>query len=88
MKQTAKYRPSWYSILRGKDLETGLHSDDRREAQFGVLAEAQQRMLDLTAWHEFWKAVTAAGIRPTSPRCGTPPSPGRGGWRQAPVAGQ
>lgn len=38
------------SILRGKDLETGLYSDDRREAQFAVLTEAQQRMLDLTAW--------------------------------------
>ena len=52
-----------YSILRGKDLETGLYSDERREAQFAVLAAAQHRMLDLTAWHEFWKAVTAAGIR-------------------------
>ena len=52
-----------YSILRGKDLETGLYSDDRREQQFEVLAEAQARALDLTAWHEFWKSVTAAGIR-------------------------
>ena len=52
-----------YSILRGKDLETGQYSDKRREEQFGVLATAQAQALDLTAWHEFWKAVTAAGIR-------------------------
>jgi hypothetical protein len=52
-----------YSILRGKDLETGIYSDARREEQFAVLAEAQGRMLELTAWHEFWKSVTAAGIR-------------------------
>ncbi|MGC8633727.1 MAG: GmrSD restriction endonuclease domain-containing protein [Candidatus Limnocylindrales bacterium] len=52
-----------YSILRGKDLETGQYSDVRREQQFAVLAGAQLRTLDLTAWHEFWKAVKAAGIR-------------------------
>ena len=51
-----------YSILRGKDLETGIYSDARREDQFAVLAAAQARMVELTAWHEFWKSVTAAGI--------------------------
>lgn len=52
-----------YSILRGKDLETGQYSDDRRDEQFKLLSDAQGRVLDLTAWHEFWKAVTATGIR-------------------------
>lgn len=50
-----------YSILRGKDLETGEFSDQRREEQFGVLKQAQVRVLDLTAWHEFFHAIRAAG---------------------------
>jgi hypothetical protein len=50
-----------YSILRGKDLETGEFSDERREQQFGVLKDAQAKVLDLTAWHDFFHAVRAAG---------------------------
>ena len=36
-----------YSILRGKDLATGQFSDERREAQFEVLKEAQSKALNL-----------------------------------------
>lgn len=50
-----------YSILRGKDLETGEFSAERREQQFEVLAAAQAQALDLNAWHEFFHAVRAAG---------------------------
>ena len=50
-----------YSILRGKDLETGEFSAGRREEQFGVLKEAQSRVLDLQYWHDFLKAIAAAG---------------------------
>lgn len=50
-----------YSILRGKDLETGEFSVERREQQFGVLKDAQARVLDLSAWHDFFHAVRAAG---------------------------
>jgi hypothetical protein len=50
-----------YSILRGKDLETGQFSSARREQQFGVLKEAQSRGLNLQFWHDFLKAVAAAG---------------------------
>lgn len=52
-----------YSILRGKDLETGKFDDDRREAQFSKLKAAQKEVLDLTNWHEFLKCVLAAGFR-------------------------
>ncbi|RDH76882.1 DUF262 domain-containing protein [Mycolicibacterium moriokaense] len=52
-----------YNILRGKDLETGVVSAERREAQFQALSEAQQRALDLTNWHEFLKCIYAAGFR-------------------------
>jgi hypothetical protein len=50
-----------YSILRGKDLETGQFSNARREEQFGVLKEAQGRVLNLQYWHDFLKAVAASG---------------------------
>lgn len=52
-----------YSILRGKDLETGLVSSERREAQFQVLSQAQEKVLDLTNWHEFLKCLQVAGFR-------------------------
>jgi hypothetical protein len=52
-----------YSILRGKDLETGEFSDERRVKQFAVLQEAQTYVLNLTNWHEFLKAILRAGYR-------------------------
>src|SRR3989344_4545205 len=50
-----------YSILRGKDLETGEFSVERRERQFEVLKEAQTKTLNLNTWHEFLKALRLAG---------------------------
>jgi hypothetical protein len=50
-----------YSILRGKDLETGEFDDERRIRQFDVLKEAQEKTLNLNNWHEFLKAVRLAG---------------------------
>lgn len=50
-----------YSILRGKDLETGLYSEERREQQFEKLKIAQAQALDITNWHEFIKAIKQAG---------------------------
>ncbi len=52
-----------YSILRGKDLETGEFSGERREQQFGLLEEAQAATLDLGNWHEFLKCLQRAGFR-------------------------
>lgn len=52
-----------YSILRGKDLETGDFSEDRREQQFKILQDAQREALDLGNWHEFMKALIRAGYR-------------------------
>ncbi|MGQ0669709.1 MAG: hypothetical protein ACT4PO_08580 [Actinomycetota bacterium] len=52
-----------YSILRGKDLETGELSTERRDRQFEVLKAAQADVLNLQNWHEFFKAVLRAGYR-------------------------
>ena len=52
-----------YSILRGKDLETGEFSAERRNSQFEVLQKAQERVLKLTYWHDFLKAILQAGFR-------------------------
>ena len=52
-----------YSLLRGKDLETGLIDPDRRTAQFALLQSAQERVLDLTNWHEYLLCLERAGLR-------------------------
>jgi hypothetical protein len=52
-----------YSILRGKDLETGRVSAERRQEQFELLAAAQEKVLDLTSWHEFLRCLAMAGFR-------------------------
>lgn len=52
-----------YSILRGKDLDTGAVSESRRYEQFQVLSTAHEKVLDLTNWHEFLKCLQGAGFR-------------------------
>jgi len=51
-----------YSILRGKDLETGNFSTNRRDNQFEFLKIAQAKSLNIQNWHEFIKAVKQAGF--------------------------
>jgi hypothetical protein len=52
-----------YSLLRGKDLETGEVTPERRDEQFAILKDAQDAVLDLTNWHEFLKCLMHAGFR-------------------------
>lgn len=52
-----------YSILRGKDLDTGKVSAELRERQFEKLEQAQQLVLDLDNWHEFLECLRFAGFR-------------------------
>ena len=52
-----------YSILRGKDLETGQFSDDRRKDQFKHLEDAQSKVLNLQHWHDFMLCLRQAGYR-------------------------
>jgi hypothetical protein len=50
-----------YSILRGKNLETGETTAELRDVQFEVFKIAQAEALDLTNWHEFLKVPLSAG---------------------------
>lgn len=52
-----------YSLLRGKDLDTGQFSEERRVSQFSVLKNSQEIILNLQNWHEFMKALMRAGYR-------------------------
>ena len=52
-----------YSILRGKDLETGQFSEDRRDEQFRRLRDAQSKVLNLQHWHDFMLCLRKAGYR-------------------------
>lgn len=51
-----------YSILRGKDLDTGEFSAERRDAQFSKMRDAQLKVLNVQNWHEFIKAIKIAGF--------------------------
>ncbi|MFB7508619.1 hypothetical protein [Streptomyces broussonetiae] len=44
-----------YSVLRGKNLETGKVTAARRQEQFDRLAQAHTKVLDLTSRHEFFQ---------------------------------
>ena len=52
-----------YTLLRGKDVETGKPDPGRRDAQFAVLQYAHDKVLDLTNWHEFLQCLERAGFR-------------------------
>lgn len=52
-----------YSLLRGKDLDSGEVSVERRGQQFAVLKTAHDQVLDLTNWHEYLKCLLHAGFR-------------------------
>lgn len=54
---------SVYQVLRGKDMETGVFSADKRDAQFKILQSAQAEILNITAWHQFLSALIGAGFR-------------------------
>jgi hypothetical protein len=51
-----------YSILRGKDLDSGDFSIERREKQFQNLQIAQSKVLNIVNWHEFIKSIKQAGF--------------------------
>jgi len=52
-----------YTLLRGKDLDTGQVSADKRDKQFQELKAAQEHVLNLTNWHEFLQCLERAGYR-------------------------
>jgi hypothetical protein len=52
-----------YSLLRGKDLETGEFSEEQRIKQFSMLENAQKFGLNLLNWNEFFKALLMAGYK-------------------------
>ena len=54
---------SVYQVLRGKDMETGAFSAERRESQFAQLQNAQREVLDLRHWHQFLSCLIGAGFR-------------------------
>lgn len=52
-----------YTLLRGKDIETGKVDPGKRDAQFAILQKAHDKVLDLTNWHEFLQCLERAGYR-------------------------
>ena len=53
---------SAYSVLRGKDMETELFSEEQRDLQFARLKEAQAHVLNLNHWHDFLGVLRQSGF--------------------------
>lgn len=52
-----------YAILRGRDVDSGEFDEERRDSQFDKLQDAQERVLNLTYWHDFMNVLLRAGFR-------------------------
>jgi hypothetical protein len=52
-----------YSVLRGRDADTGEVDPKKREAQFEILRSAQARALNYANWHHFLGAMTLGSYR-------------------------
>ena len=52
-----------YSVLRGRDAQTGLDNPTKREEQFSLMKAAQKHSLNLSNWHHFLSSLTLAGYR-------------------------
>lgn len=50
-----------YQILRGRDLETKVTSEAKREENFATFSDALSKVLDLNNWHAFINALGQAG---------------------------
>ena len=53
---------SAYSVLRGKDMETEVFSEEQRDKQFAKLQVAQAHALNLTHWHDFLGILKQSGF--------------------------
>ena len=51
-----------YQLLRGKDLETGVATPERRKEQFDRLQRAQRAVLDRGNWRAFLRCLRHAGF--------------------------
>jgi hypothetical protein len=52
-----------YQALRGRDPKTNIVSEETRDEYFGLLLDAQDKVMNLTNWHEYMVAVKRAGYR-------------------------
>ena len=52
-----------YTVLRGRNPDTGKFEDAYRDKQFATLADAQGRALDTNSWKDFRQVLVRAGQR-------------------------
>jgi hypothetical protein len=51
-----------YTVLRGRDVDTGILDTKQRDSQFARLEQAQSQALDPTNWHEFLSCPERADL--------------------------
>ena len=52
-----------YALLRGRDVRTQEFDIEKRDQQFNQLRGAQERVLNLQYWQDFFKCIVQAGFR-------------------------
>lgn len=50
-----------YQILRGRDLETKITSEEKRKENFAIFGDALSKVLDLNNWHAYINTLGEAG---------------------------
>ncbi len=50
-----------YKLLRGKDLDTGIVSDETRDQNMAIFKSALEKVTDLNNWHSFLNLFSEAG---------------------------
>ena len=50
-----------YLILRGRDLKSGIFSEENRISQFDIFKKSIEKVLNPQVWHDFIKCVESAG---------------------------
>ena len=51
-----------YLILKGRDFENKVLSEELREKNFEIFKDGQRKALDLTNWHDYIKVIQSAGF--------------------------
>lgn len=51
-----------YLILKGRDFENKIISDELRKKNFEIFKDGHEKALDLTNWHDFVKIIHSAGF--------------------------
>ena len=51
-----------YSILKGRDIENKITTEEEREKNFNIFKQSQEKVLNLTNWHDYSNLIESLGF--------------------------